>query len=177
MLNHLKWRASCYLKWQSEKRKWPISLLMWHSHRTQWVQPTGQLVADGDSVRLLITQEPWLGRKCLLTASWREFYSPQGSRECSAPICSHTTRALQGTGSYLVHATAWPLHHPPVIRRLSTVVCRLADQNEVPPRSTAQESVQPQVRAYFSSILKIKLNFFYLKKSSLWVQPLKVIFI
>lgn len=47
MLNHLKWHGSCYLKWQSEKRKWPISLLMWHSNKTQWVYQTGQLAADG----------------------------------------------------------------------------------------------------------------------------------
>lgn len=44
MLNHLKWYGSCYLKWQSVrgKRKWPISLLMWHSNKTEWAQRTGQ---------------------------------------------------------------------------------------------------------------------------------------
>lgn len=173
MLNHLKWRASCYLKWQSEKRKWPISLLMWHSHRTQWVQPTGQLAADGDSVRLLITQEPWLGRKCLLTASWKEFYSPQGSRvgicirECSAPIRSHTsTRALRGTGSY--YGSRYCLTPAlPVIWRLNTVVRRLADQNKIPPRSNCKSELT------FPLFQKSSCIFTSTNAPSLW---LKVIF-
>lgn len=59
MLNHLKWYGSCYVKWQivREKRKWPISLLMWHSNKTERAQQTGQLAADGDSVQLFIIQE------------------------------------------------------------------------------------------------------------------------
>lgn len=60
MLNHLKWYGCCYLKWQSVrvKKKWSISLLMWHSNKTEQAQQAGQLVADGDSVQLFIIQEP-----------------------------------------------------------------------------------------------------------------------
>lgn len=151
MLNHLKWRASCYSKWQREKRKRAISLLMWHSHRTRGVQPAGQLAADGHSVQLLITQEPWLGRKRLLTASCKEFCSPQDRvgvciREgsCSNVLSASLCHAFQGTRSYSGTCSCLA-SAPAVVQRLKTAVLRLADRNKIPLRSALQGSAQLHV--------------------------------